>query len=207
VLTEAVENLLNRNLGASPRARELCAELKYRRVTVIADGTPWRITVESLGTSLQLSGQADREVDAELAGSPVNLLALTGPTPEGVIQRGAVRIRGDAELVQRYRDLLALLQPDFEEELSRLLGDSTAHRLFQAASRVLGLGRRVATTGVRNTAEYFAHESGDLVPTGEARQFLVGVDRLREDVDRFGARLAQLEAAIRGEPALPEDPR
>ena len=85
MLTEAVENLLNRNLGASPRARELCAELKHRRVTVIADGTPWRITVESLGTSLQLSGQSDREVDAELAGSPVNLLALTGPTPEGVI--------------------------------------------------------------------------------------------------------------------------
>ena len=51
-------------------------------------------------------------------------------------------------------------------------------------------------TTLRNTAEYFAHESRDLVPRAEADVFLNGVDRLREDMDRLEARFAALEASL-----------
>ena len=51
-----------------------------------------------------------------------------------------------------------------------------------------GFGRRAATTGVRNVAEYLAHERRDLVPRAEAEDFYRGVERLREDLDRLEAR-------------------
>ncbi len=54
-------------------------------------------------------------------------------------------------------------------------------------------GRRAVSTTALNAAEYLAHERGDLVPRPEAEVFFEGVDRLREDVDRFEARLALLE--------------
>ena len=41
------------------------------------------------------------------------------------------------------------------------------------------------TTGVRNVAEYLAHERRDLVPRAEAEDFYRGVERLREDLDRL----------------------
>jgi ubiquinone biosynthesis protein UbiJ len=47
---------------------------------------------------------------------------------------------------------------------------------------------------VQNAAEYFAHETRDLVPRAEAEVFLGEVDRLREDVDRAAARVEALLA-------------
>lgn len=193
MLTEAIENLLNRNLATSPAARELCAELAGKRFGVVVAGLGARVVVESLGSSLRLSRVDSAPCDAEVEGSPVNLMALAGASPEAVIQRGDVRIRGDAELAQRFQQLGKLLRPDAEEEFAALFGDSAAHQLGRIARNLIDFGRRATSTTARNTAEYFAHETGDLVPRAEADVFLAGVDRLREDADRLEARLAQLE--------------
>jgi ubiquinone biosynthesis protein UbiJ len=61
---------------------------------------------------------------------------------------------------------------------------------------LFGFGQRAGETTLRNTAEYFAHESRDLVPRAEADVFLNGVDRVREDMDRLEARFAALEASL-----------
>ena len=141
-------------------------------------------------------------VHAEVEGTPLNLVALAGAEPEALLQRGAVTIRGDVELAQRYRELALLLRPDFEEELSRLVGDAPAHQLMRFASGALAFGRRAFSTTAQNLAEYAAHERGDLVPRAEAEVFLAGVDRLREDVDRCAARLEHLEQRLAATAAL-----
>jgi ubiquinone biosynthesis protein UbiJ len=203
VLTGLIENLLNRNLGASPRARELCAELRERRIAITMSGTPLRIAVESTGDSLRLSRDAGGEFHAEVEGTPVNLVALAGSEPEALLQRGAVKIRGDVELAQRYRELALLLRPDLEEELSRFVGDAPAHQLMRVALGALAFGRRAVSTTALNAAEYLAHERGDLVPRGEAEGFFEGVDRVREDVDRLEARFAQLAQRLQERDAAP----
>lgn len=189
VLTELIENLLNRNLGDSPQARASCADLKGRRLKVKIKDLDIVVVIESVGQSLRISRSDEGESHAEVEGSPVNLLAMAGPAPERLLKSGAVQVRGDIELLQRYRDLALLLRPDLEEELSRLIGDSPAHRLASLARGALSFGRRSTDTAIRNAAEYFAHETRDLVPRAEAEVFLEDVDRLREDVDRAAARL------------------
>jgi ubiquinone biosynthesis protein UbiJ len=106
-----------------------------------------------------------------------------------VLQRGDVRIDGDAELAQKFRELALLLRPDLEEELSLVLGDVPAHQVGRFARAAFSWTRKAATTTVRNVAEYLGHERQDLVPRSEAEQFLQGVDTLREDVDRLAARI------------------
>jgi ubiquinone biosynthesis protein UbiJ len=206
MLTQAIENLLNRNLPRSPRARELTAALKGKSVRIEAQGVGWVLDCESLGSSLRLtkSGATEKSPDAEIAGSLLNLAALAGANPEQVIQRGDVTIRGDAELAQKFRELAALLRPDVEEELSRLIGDSPAHQAVRLLSKAFSFGRRAARNSVRNAAEYFAHESGDLVPRAEAEDFYRGVERLREDLDRLDARARLIE---QGESPAPGDQR
>ena len=201
MLTEAIENLLNRNLASSPAARELCASLAGRRMAIVVQGLSVRVIAESLGSSLRLQRDPANDpvampADAEIAGSPVNLMALAGATPEAVIQRGDVRISGDAELAQRFQQLGKLLRPDAEEEMAALFGDSVAHQMARAMKGLFDFGHRAGQTTLRNTAEYFAHESRDLVPRAEADVFLNGVDRLREDMDRLEARFAALEASL-----------
>lgn len=197
MLTQSIENLLNRNLPRSPRAQQLCVALKGKSVRIEAQGLGWRLDCESLGTSVRLTkaGASDRQPDAEISGSLISLAALAGEHPEEVIQRGDVRIRGDAETSQKFRALAMLLQPDVEEELARLIGDTPAHQALRLVRAAGGFGRRTVRTGVRNVAEYLAHERGDLVPRAEAEDFYRGVERLREDLDRLDARACLIEAA------------
>lgn len=200
MLTQAIENLLNRNLPRSPRAGELAAALHGKTVRIEARGLGWVVFVESLGSSVRLSKNRDGAADAEISGSLMNLAALSGPHPEEVIRRGDVSIRGDAEVAQKFRELAMLLKPDVEEELSKLIGDTPAHQALRFVRSLAGAGRRAATTSVRNAAEYLAHESRDLVPRAEAEDFYRSVERLREDLDRLEVRAQQLESAT-------EDPR
>jgi ubiquinone biosynthesis accessory factor UbiJ len=196
MLTQAIENLLNRNLPRSPRAGELASALRGKTVRIEARGLGWVVSVESLGTSLRLSRSAgERAPDAEISGSLMNLAALSGAHPEEVIRRGDVTIRGDAEVSQKFRELALLLRPDVEEELSKLIGDTPAHQALRFVRGLAGAGRRAATTQVRNAADYLAHESRDLVPRAEAEDFYRGVERLREDLDRLEARAQLLERA------------
>jgi ubiquinone biosynthesis protein UbiJ len=202
MLTSTLENVLNRGLPRSPRAQQLCAELAGRRVGIttgpVQSGGGGYLLVESTGHSLKLSlvtagtlvsAPPNAPPDAIVTGGPLSLLALSGSAPEAVLQRGDVRIDGDAELAQKFRELALLLRPDLEEELSLVLGDVPAHQLGRFARAAFGWTRKAAATTVRNVAEYLGHERQDLVPRSEAEQFLQGVDTLREDVDRLAARI------------------
>jgi ubiquinone biosynthesis protein UbiJ len=200
MLTSTLENVLNRGLPRSPRAQQLCAELAGRRVGIAISAVQSAyVLVESTGASLKLSAVTagtsadgpppDAPPDVIVTGGPLSLLALSGSAPEAVLQRGDVRIDGDAELAQKFRELALLLRPDLEEELSLVLGDVPAHQVGRFVRAAFGWTRKAATTTVRNVAEYLGHERQDLVPRSEAEQFLQGVDTLREDVDRLAARI------------------
>jgi ubiquinone biosynthesis accessory factor UbiJ len=187
MLTATLENLLNRGLPRSPRARALCAELTGRSVAIVVPDI-LRLRLTSTGQTLAVTRE-DAPAEATISGGVLSLLALLGESAQGVVQRGAVSITGDSDLAQSFRELLQLLRPDPEEELSLLIGDVPAHQLARVARLGGSLSVRAADTTLRNLAEYWAHERGDLVSRNEGEQFLRGVDSLREGVDRLQARL------------------
>ena len=189
----AIENALNRGLPRSPRAQELCAGLAGRKLAIEIPHIT-RVLVESTGTSLRITRDS-ATADAEIIGGPLGLLALAGDSPQAVLQRRGVGIRGDAAMAEKFRELGMLLRPDLEEDLSQLLGDVPAHQIGRFARMAASWGHRAVSTTVQNFAEYFAHERRDLVSRNEGEQYLRGVDVLREDLDRLEARLDQLTSA------------
>jgi len=196
MLTSIVENVLNRGLPRSPRARALCAELAGRRLAVEVPGVA-RLVLESTGITLKVTRDSTSEADAHLSGGPLVLLALASAGTDAPVRREGVELRGDAQLAQKFHELTALLRPDLEEELALAIGDVPAHQLGRLARAAAGWGRSAAATALHNLAEYLAHERGDLVSRGEGRQFLEGVDQVRDAVERAAARLELLERAGR----------
>ena len=190
MLGATLENLLNRGLPRSPRARTLAAELAGKSLALEARDLA-RLRICCNGVTLEVRRDA-QPADASLSGGALSLMSLLGASPQAVLQSGAVRMGGDTELAQKFQELLRLLKPDVEEELSLLLGDVPAHQLARLAQRGLDFARRAADTGITNAAEYLGHERGDLVPRAEGEQFLRGVDAVREGVDRAAARLEDL---------------
>jgi ubiquinone biosynthesis protein UbiJ len=156
-----------------------------------------RLRVSSTGDTLAVTLE-DAPTEATVRGGLLSLLALTGDSAQKVLQRGDVTISGDSEVAERFRELVQLLRPDPEEELALLIGDIPAHQLGRLARLGASFSVRAAQTTLRNLAEYWAHERGDLVSRNEGEQFLRGVDALREDADRLQARL-DLLAQRRGD--------
>jgi ubiquinone biosynthesis accessory factor UbiJ len=211
MLGESLAKLLNRGLPRSPRARQLCASLAGKSVS-IAVRDLGRMRLSSTGDTLNLAlgergaagatpasvATTPASADATLTGGPLSLLALGGEGAQAVLQRGDVRVDGDTEVAEKFRELLQLLQPDLEEELALLIGDVPAHQLARCARLARRSLRRAAATTLENLAEYLGHERADLVSRNEGEQFLRGVDTVREGVDRLEARLELLARRRRG---------
>jgi ubiquinone biosynthesis accessory factor UbiJ len=195
VLSATLAALLNRGLPRSPRARELCALLKGRSVLVVVREIV-QLRIESDGGVLTVAladSAAALTADATISGGPLALLSLTGDGAQAALQRGAVEITGDTDIATQFRELLRLLRPDLEEELSLVVGDVAAHQFGRLARFGANLGSQAAGTACDNLAEYLGHERADLVPRNEGEHFLRGVDTLREAVDRAQARIEQLQ--------------
>jgi ubiquinone biosynthesis protein UbiJ len=198
VIEQLLDRAVARALAESPRATALIAALRGRRLAIEVSGTLFRTVIESTGRSLKAlsKGDADGQADASIIGAPLSLLALTGADAQAVIQRGDVRIDGDAEIAQQFRELGLLLRPDLEAGLARLVGRSGAHIAMRGLRAAADWTRSAAWTSVRNVAEYLAHESRDLVSRPESEHYLRGVDQLREQLDRIDARLALMERRV-----------
>ena len=188
-----LESLLNRNIAASSAARALCKKLNAKVLALHVDGMPLSIFFRADGEQMSLDTKYDGTPNATLSGTPLSLLRMAGPAPEAAVRAGSVHIHGDAEVAQTFSELLKQARPDLEEELSRVIGDVAAHHVGNAARSALGFARKAADTFAQNVSEYLQEEGRDAPSRTESDEFISGVDKLRDDVDRFEARLALLE--------------
>ena len=197
MILDRLEAALNRNLAQSRKAKSLARQLDGKVMSLVAQGTPLAIHFKVEDGRFTLSSSHDGTADAALTGTPLSLLSLAGPAAENSLRGGTVRIEGDAEVAQKFRDLLQQSQPDFEEELSRVVGDVAARQVANVARGFLDWGRKASSAFATNVAEYLQEEGRDVPVRVEIEEFLEAVDDLRETTDRLEARIARLEARRR----------
>lgn len=185
--------VLNRNIAASARARDLLAQVAGRSIEFRVTGTPVRLRVVAGSEGITIDTGGDLPPDTTIEGSPVMFARLATGDAIQSLRAGGAQIAGDAEIAQVFQQLFAAARPDFEEELSRLTGDVAAHEIAGFARGALAFGRRARDTFAANVAEYLTEESHDLPTRIEVDEFLADVDRLREATDRLEARLAAID--------------
>ena len=195
VLLGPINAAMNRNVAQSARATTIAQQLEGRALALEFSGTPVTLMfrVREGRIAIGLRGDDDA-ADATLTGSPLSLLSMVGPDAEERFRGSSIRIAGDAEVAQRFRDLLQQAQPDLEEELSRVVGDVAAHQVASLARGFFDWGRKAADSFSANVAEYLQEEGRDVPARVEVEEFLESVDQLREATDRLEARLTRLES-------------
>jgi ubiquinone biosynthesis protein UbiJ len=191
---DRLSTMLNRNVAQSERASALARQLEGRGLALVFEGTPLTFFFRVADGRIALDTRDAGEVDATLSGSPLSLLSLVGPGAEDRLRGSSIRIAGDAEVAQRFRELLQQSQPDFEEELSRVVGDVAAHQVANIARDFFDWGRKAADSFSTNVAEYLQEEGRDVPARVEVEEFLEAVDQLREATDRLDARLSRAES-------------
>jgi ubiquinone biosynthesis protein UbiJ len=188
------EAMINRNLTASSKARQLLARLEGTRLDVRMGGfVNLRAAAHSGHLSIMAAdgGAADATISGRV-GALFKLLKETGVGASAAANSG-VSIQGDAEIANLYKELLMTARPDLEEELSRVIGDLPARQLSRVAHGLFEWLEGASRTARQNVAEYLTEESRDLVSRTELEEFLESVDGVRETADRIEARLRTLE--------------
>ena len=128
----------------------------------------------------------------QIRGTPLALARQFHQGSDAGLASG-VEVQGDNQVAKAFQALLSGIDIDWEEQLSRLVGDALAHQVGTGVRELQTWGRQALTTLLTNAAEYLQQETRDLPPSGAMAAFLDGVDTLRSDTDRLEARVRRLQ--------------
>ena len=193
----ALQGALNGYLSLDPDATSRFATLTGKVIAVELDGLARTIYFAPAPDTVCILADYAGVPDATLRGTPWALLRMGGLQSDSRAARealasGAVRISGDVELGQRFKQILDVIEIDWEEHLSGLVGDLLAHKLGNAARAAQGWARQAAATLGQDFAEYQQEEACNLARPDDVQNFIGAVDTLRNDVERLEQRVVRL---------------
>ena len=143
------------------------------------------------------SADSDAEPDASISATAPKLFKMALELNQAKAGRGSsVSVTGDIEVVQNFATLLGELDIDWEEQLSRWIGDSAAHGIGQVVRGLHRWGRQTAQVLWMDVGEYLAEETQLLPHAEEVATYVEGVDEIRDDVERLMARVTRLKANV-----------
>lgn len=191
-LAAALESALNAYLAQLPDSGPRAAALQGKVIALSIKGTGLTWFFLPVADRVQVLSHYEGDVDTHLRGTPLGFARLALANREDALFQGAVSIEGDTDTGQQFQDLLAAVDWDWEEQLSRLTGDVIAHQagtLGRRLKQYLGDSRE---TLARDCSEYLQEEARLLPTRVEVDYFLGGVDQIRDDVSRLEARVERL---------------
>jgi ubiquinone biosynthesis protein UbiJ len=193
-LVGAGEGIVNAVLAldAEGAARLAKVQGQVLRVDLVGFGT--RIYVVPGDARLLLFSAYEAVPDCVVRGSPLALLNMAlAEHREDAVFAGTIQIDGDNRLAQTLGEVFRGLDIDWEEQLSKLLGDTLAHKLVQRARASGHWAERSGGIARENLREYLQEEVAVVPSRQELDDFLAAVDILRDDVERLAARVERLE--------------
>ncbi len=107
----------------------------------------------------------------------------------------AVEVTGNAKLADAVMGLVRHLRWDFEEDLSRVLGDVAAHRVADGLRGLAAWAPEAARRLSDSFAAYATDEAKLLLGRHELEDFAAEVASLRDAVERLDARLRRRASA------------
>lgn len=147
---------------------------------------PWRLGLAVTAEGMFATAAAESMPDVEIifpAETP--FLALQGR--DRIMQ--SVRVEGGAEFATEIAYVLKNLRWDFEEDLSKVVGDIAAHRIAGGLATLVDWQKQAVARLAENLTEYATLEAPLLVPQAEHEAFADDVARLRADVERVEQRI------------------
>lgn len=193
-----LETAFNNYLALDPEAPEKLTAFDGKIICIDIRGLNKRIYLLINGSKISVLNQHDAEPDATITGSPAALFKLGVHRDSApLFFTGEVEIRGDTRLGRQFKSLLADMEIDWEEHLSRLIGDVAAHRVAGLFNTLKEWSESVAGNFTDDVGEYLQEESRDVVSGAEMGMFYQQVDKLRDDTERLKARIDRLSAVHR----------
>lgn len=190
-LLSAQEAILNRYLNLDPESKQHLHQLSGKVVKM--EWSPltyyWLFKSDSIYLSKDYNGPAD----LILRGSTFDFLRMVFTKKDTALTAIPLQIFGDMEFGKQFKDFFSSLEIDYEDQLSKIVGDALAYPMTQVL-KTIGLWARQSMGSLsQNLTDYVQREMNWLIPEEELQHFFSDVDELRDDCARLEARIKMLE--------------
>jgi ubiquinone biosynthesis accessory factor UbiJ len=185
----ALNHLLKGQPWARERLRPFAGRLILFRLTPMPD-----VGLRILDSGLVESGAKNSGADLTVTIKPAALPHLLARDESAMAQ---VELSGPVDLASTVQLLFRELTWDFEEDLSKVVGDVVAHRITGAARDFLAWQKDAASRLSQNFAEYLTEERPLLVPAVDITALRRTLETLNEDCEHLERRLEKVEARAR----------
>ncbi len=146
---------------------------------------------------IQVLSQYAGEPDTTIHGSPLALMRLSNADDAGkAVLDSDAYIEGDIGLGTRFSTILKSVEIDWEEFLSKAVGDIVAHQAGSVAGETKGWVKDSEHAMRLNIGEYMTEENQLLVAEAEVSHYMDQVDELRANTDRMQARVERLQSDL-----------
>lgn len=196
-ISQKIETALNQFLQLDPFSKKNIQKLSGKVIAVELQGSALIFQLHFLDESIHIKWHDLATADTVIKGTPLSLLnlALTSDNRKNFFIED-ISIEGNLDLAQDFMDLIDEIEIDWEEYLSRWIGDIPAHQTGRIVRATKRFKQRVSKVLLNNTTEYL-HEESDIFPANEEiKDFFEDVDLVRMDVDRLAIRVQHIKKML-----------
>ena len=147
-----------------------------------------RFSIEPNGELRVAAPGAATDVAIEMSASLI-LRALT----DRATALNEATISGDTSLAQTLAYIAQNLRWDYEEDLSKVVGDITAHRIGSTARNVSAWAKESTNSFLQMSKDFWTEERPTIAKSEDISAFIASVDELRDTTARLEKRLAMLD--------------
>ena len=190
------EALVNRTLKLDPETLACLAELSGKVLSLEFINTGLVLYIKPGAGGVLFDTDYSGDVNVAIRGTPVNLAAyLMSASGKGEGFTGRLEIIGDVGLAQDFQTIIKRVDLDWEEFISRWLGDTLAHKMGNIIRSTISLARNTKRTLELDISEYLRYEKEVLPEQSEVDEYIAAIDELRNDTERLQVRVNKLARA------------
>lgn len=187
LLTRVLNHLVNQNSWAKTQLQA------YGGKTVSFDMPPLSATLTVLEDGgLAMAGESATADARIIMPVPAALRLLAGDDGASAL----ATIEGDTELAAALGRIMRGMSWEFEEDLSKVVGDIAAHQLAETGRKVAGGIRSQGLNLAQMLSEYWQEEQPMIAKKRHVDTFNREVDKLREDTERLQKRIEKLHEKL-----------
>ncbi|MBK8751386.1 MAG: SCP2 sterol-binding domain-containing protein [Candidatus Competibacteraceae bacterium] len=193
LIAAGLETAFNAMLRLDPETQSRLAALEGCVIAIEPEGLGLTFYLLPGVSSIRVMDHYEGEPTVSIRGTP---LALARQWRGQRSTNSGITVEGDTAVGSEFQVALAQLDIDWEELLSRVVGDAAAHQIGQFWRGFRDWSRCTGDLLLRDGTEYLQQERQVLPPRHAIERFLSAVDILREDADRLAVRIERLRRQL-----------
>lgn len=191
--SEALAKAINQGADASPAIRELLDQFEGKSIRFELTDFNYQFVLRVENRTVLIDSESDIPEDVVVQTTlPVLVRLLARGKLDPTILR-EIKIVGDVHLIQQFYQLFTNLEFDWEDELSKRIGDIPARQAGNLFRWGMTQASEFRETLRERTREAFVDEHYLVPDHRRIETFLNDVDSLQANLDRLEKRIERLE--------------